>query len=99
MSLNISQGLTWIKTLKSRHEELVTLRNENSASTRRLFGENKEIEKTPVYSIQALDAKICGVAREIRNLDELIKETNASTQIVGYEKDEGVLDIDFGVIA
>ena len=95
--MNISQGLSWIKVLKARHDELVSLRNENSASTRRLFGENKEIDKTPVYSVQALDAKVCELAKEIRKLDEGIKETNATTSIIGYTKNEDVLDIDFGV--
>lgn len=89
--MNISQGLSWIKTLKARHDELVSLRNENSSSTRRLFGENKEIEKTPVYSVKHLDKLITAISREVRKLDEQIKETNATTTIVGYEKNEEVL--------
>ena len=89
--MTISQGLNWIKTLKSRHEELVTLRNENSASTRRLFGEHKEIEKTPVYDVKHLDVLVTSLAREIRKIDEAIKETNVSTQIADYQKNEDVL--------
>ncbi len=88
--MTISQGLSWMKALKQRHQELVGLRNENSQKTDRLFGEQKVITHKPVYDVKKLDKMVNRVAMEVRKLDESIKETNAKTPIEKYEKDETV---------
>lgn len=89
--MTISQGLGWMKVLKQRHQELVSLRNENSQKIDRLFGEQKVITKEPVYDVKKLDKMVNRVAMEIRKLDDSIKETNARTKIEAYEKDEAAL--------
>ena len=91
MPISINAGLSWAKTLKERHKELEGLRNENSKKSTRLFGESKEIVTDPLYNCKALDKLISTLAREIRKLDDAIKDTNAKTDIQGYEKDEAVL--------
>ena len=93
MDITINEGLTWLKTLRERHTELVALRNENSAVTTRRFGVggDKETERKPVYDVKALDKMVTRVAREVQMLEQAIKSTNATTTIVGYSKDEAVL--------
>jgi hypothetical protein len=93
MTISINEGLTWLKTLRERHQELVSLRNENSAVLTRRYGVggDKETEKKPVYDVKALDKLVTRVAREINKLEQAIKVTNATTAITGYEKDEAVL--------
>jgi ATP:corrinoid adenosyltransferase len=89
--MNLSQALRWLKTLKDRHQELLTLRNENSKREKRLWGDNKDIVTEPTYDVKVVDNLITKLAIEIRKLDEAIKETNAETTLIGYEKDEDVL--------
>lgn len=91
--ITINEGLTWLKTLRERHAELVGLRNENSSAVTRRYGVggDKDVTKTPVYDVKALDKLVTGVAREINKLEQAIKVTNATTQVVGYVKDEAVL--------
>jgi hypothetical protein len=93
MNITINEGLTWLKTLRERHTELVGLRNENSANVTRRFGVagDKEQTRTPTYDVKALDKMVTTVAREIQKLEQAIKVTNASTPITGYDKDETVL--------
>jgi hypothetical protein len=93
VTITINEALTWRKTLNDRHTELIGLRNENSAVTTRRFGMggDKEVEKKPTYDVKALDKLITKVAREIQKLDQAIKTTNATTTVVGYEKDDAVL--------
>lgn len=93
MDITINEGLTWLKTLQARHGELLTLRNENSATHTRRFGVggDKETERKPVYDVKALDKLVTQVAREINKLEQAIKSTNASTKIIGYDKDENIL--------
>lgn len=88
--MTISQALTWMKTLRARHQELVQLRNESGATHRRMFGEKEHVEK-PLYNVKALDKLITRLANEVRKLDEAIKDTNAKTEVAGYERDEKVL--------
>lgn len=47
--ITINEGLAWLKTLKKRHEELLTLRNDNAHRERRFYGASadKEIVKEP----------------------------------------------------
>lgn len=92
-TITINEALTWVKTLRERHGELVGLRNENSAAVTRRFGVggDKETTKTPVYDVKALDKLVTRVAREIQKLELAIKVTNATTAVVGYEKNEDVL--------
>ena len=89
--MTIDEGLRWMKTLKARHSELVSLRNENSKSSSRYFGDREVKVEQPVYDVKALDKVINVVAKEIRKLDEAIKSTNATTAIKDYTKDEAAL--------
>jgi hypothetical protein len=92
-TITINEALTWLKTLKERHTELVGLRNENSAAITRRYGVggDKDVTKQPVYDVKALDRMITRVAREIDRLEQAIKVTNATTTVMAYEKDEAVL--------
>ena len=91
MQINISQGLSWLKTLKESHKSYERLRDENSHKSTRLFGESKEIVTNPTYNVKKLNRVVNELAKEIRNLDDLIKTQNAKTVIEGYEKNESVL--------
>ena len=84
-----------MKSLKARHSELVTLRNENSKESSRFFGDREVKIDKPVYDVKNLDKLINGVAKEVRTLDEAIKNTNTKTEIIGYTKNEPA----FGEIA
>lgn len=92
-TVTINEALTWLKTLRERHQELVTLRNENSAKVTRHFGTggDKEHTRSPVYDVKALDKLVTQVAREVQKLEQAIKVTNATTTVTGYDKDEDVL--------
>lgn len=90
--MTIHEGLSWLKVLKERRQELVNLRVENSTSDDRLFGDKKIIHKEPVYSIKAIDKKINALAKEIRILDNAIKSQNAKTEIHNYTPNEDVLE-------
>lgn len=91
--ITINEGLTWLKTLRERHTELLQLRNENSAVSRRYIGAHgdKEIVREPTYDVKGLDKLVTRVAREIQTLEQAIKVTNATTPIVAYQKDDAVL--------
>jgi hypothetical protein len=75
--ITLNEGLAWLKTLKKRHEELVSLRNDNAYRERRFLGSSadRELVKEPVYDIKTLDRTITRVAREIRLLDQAMKAT------------------------
>ncbi len=91
--ITVSEALTWQKVLKTRHNELVGLRNENANRERTYYGQNanKETVKEPLYDVKALDRTITIIARELRILDEAIKRSNAKTKLAGYERDDAVL--------
>jgi hypothetical protein len=91
-TITISEGLSWKKTLETRHGELVGLRNQNSFSERRMYGANADKERiiTPTYDVKALDRLISGLAREIRLLDQAVKKANLSTEL-DYLQDDVVL--------
>jgi len=91
-NLTINEALIWLKTLRTRHTELIALRNENSTRETRYYGANadKQVEKTPVYDIRKLDTLVNGVAKEIRQIEMAIKQANATTNI-GRPADESVL--------
>lgn len=89
--MTISQGLSWMKTLKERHTELVGLRNQNAHREERLFGDKQTVKREPVYDVKKLDKLVNRVAMEIRRLDEAIKDTNGKTEVAGFKKDETVL--------
>jgi hypothetical protein len=91
--ITINEALTWLKTLTERHDELKSLRNENSAvrtSYRGLKGDTPETVR-PVYDVVSLDRLVARVAAEKRKLDAAIKATNARVKVYGYEMDEEVL--------
>lgn len=92
-AITVNEALTWLKTLRQRHDELVALRNENSHETTRRYGMggDKEITKQPTYDVKVLDKMVTRVAKEIRTLDQQIKATNGSTMVVGYVQDDAVL--------
>lgn len=92
-AISISAAISWKKTLQERHDELVGLRNQNSATERRYYGANADklhvVE--PLYDLVALDNAITRIAREIRILDEAVKTTNQSTNVKDYERDDEIL--------
>ena len=91
--ITINEGLAWLKTLKKRHEELISVRNDNAHRERRFYGAaaDREIVKEPVYDVKALDKSVTRVAREIRLLEQALKATNARTAVDGYDQDDAVL--------
>lgn len=91
--LTINEALVWAKTLKERHSELVGLRNENSKRTKHYFGQNADKERVeePLYDVKALDKIVAGLAKEMRVLEQAIKNTNATTKVIGYQQDDAVL--------
>ena len=92
-TITINEGLAWMKTLKARQGELISLRDQNSERHRRYLGANadKEVVREPLYDPKHLDKMIGAVAREIRILDAALKKTNAVTEILGYSQDEAAL--------
>jgi hypothetical protein len=90
-TMTLDEALRWMTTLKARHAELVSLRNENSKDKSRYFGDREVAVEKPVYDVKALDKLVNNVAKEVRRLDEAIKKTNTLTQVVGYEKSEEAL--------
>ena len=88
--ITISEGLGWLKTLKSRHAELVGLRNANAAEVTVDY-QGKQTTRTPAYDARKLDTVISVLAREIRLCDNAIKATNASTEVKEYTMDDDVL--------
>lgn len=92
MKISISNALGWRKSLQERHSELVSLRNQNSAREHRIYGQtDKEKTIEPLYDVIALDKAITVVAREMRKLDEAIKNTNMGTTVADYDRDDAVL--------
>lgn len=91
--ITLDEGLAWLKTLKMRHEELITLRNDNAHRERRFYGAaaDKELIREPVYHVKVLDKAVPRVAREIRLLDQAMKATSARTVVEGYDQDDAVL--------
>jgi len=90
--ITLNEGLAWLKTLKKRHEELITLRNDNAHRERRFYGSaaDRELVKEPVYDVKVLDKAVARVAREIRLLEQAMKAANAKTVIDGYDQDDAV---------
>src|SRR3989442_7692673 len=91
--ITLNEGLAWLKTLKKRHEELITLRNDNAHRERRFYGAtaDKELVREPVYDVKSLDKAVTRVAREIRLLEQAMKATNAKTLVEAYDQDDAVL--------
>ena len=91
--ITLNEGLAWLKTLKKRHEELITLRNDNAHRERRFYGSaaDRELVREPVYDVKVLDKAVTRVAREIRLLEQAMKAANAKTVIDGYDQDDAVL--------
>ena len=90
--ITLSQGLAWMKTLRVRHNELVVLRDRNSAERIRRWGETKEdIVEKPVYDVKELDRIINRIALELRRLDDAMKVTNAKTIVENYKRDDEIL--------
>ena len=91
-NITINEAMSIMKQLKDRHQELIGLRNTNSADKTRYFGANadkNEVIKV-VYDIKKLDKLVNQVAKEIRMLDLAIRATNQSVTVVGYEFSEDV---------
>lgn len=88
--MTINEGLAYMKTLKTRHKELVDLRGENK-SERMYMRESKDYVDKPVYDVRAVDKQAQAVAKEIRLLDSAIKKANAVTDI-DFKTNESVFD-------
>jgi hypothetical protein len=93
MKISVSEALTWQKTLKERHGELVNLRNTNAHRERMFYGQNADKERVvePLYDVRSLDRLVVALAREMRLVDEAIKRSNAATELGGYDRDDAVL--------
>lgn len=91
MTLTISEAITTMKLLQSRHAELVSLRNSNASQRNRMYGNDREVREEVLYDSKALDRLVTGVAREIRLLDMALKRANAATFVAGYDWNEKVL--------
>ena len=91
--ITVSEALTWQKTLKTRHDELIGLRNSNAHRERLYYGANSDKERVtePLYDPKALDRQIGGLARELRLVDEAIKRSNAQTELANYLRDDAIL--------
>lgn len=92
-AITISQALSWRKTLEARHNELVSLRNQNANEETRFYGANVDKERVirPLYDVVALDKLISNLAKEVRNLDEAVKATNAAVNVTGYDRNDDIL--------
>jgi hypothetical protein len=90
--INISQAINWKKTLEARRNELVNLRDQNSASTTRFLGVSaKEVKNDVLYDVKALDKLITKLSTEIRKVDDAIKHANMTYMLPDYEQDDVVL--------
>jgi hypothetical protein len=91
--LTINEALATQKVLRTRHAELVALRDANSHKETRFYGSNADKERVtePTYDVKKLDKLITRVAAETRKLDVAIKAANAATLVPVYEWDENVL--------
>ena len=88
----ISEGINWLKTLQTRHQELIQLRDNNARLiVTRNMALNTSEEQKPTYDAKKLDRRITLLAREIRLCNDGIKRANAVTQVSGYEIQEDVL--------
>ena len=94
-AITLNEGLSWLKTLRARHAELVALRNQNAQTETRFYGADaaRSSEKLPVYDVKKLDVAVARVAKEIRLLDSAIKKQNAITTIDGYDQTEDALGV------
>ena len=90
--ITISEGLGVLKSLKTRHNELMNLRNQNS--TNRMYRDTNEVV-TPEYNFKELDKKVAEIAKEIRVLDRQIKRSNSQTFVPEYEYSDDVMDFSF----
>lgn len=88
--VTISEALGWLKTLKTRHAELVKLRDANAAVVEVDF-QGKSTKRTPTYDARVLDKVIATLSREIRLCDTAIKTTNGQTEVKEYQADDDVL--------
>lgn len=93
MAATINEGLLWLKTLRTRHGELVQLRNSNSQDETRYYGANadKQVEKKPTYDAKKLDKLVTSVAGEIRRVEMAIKSANAATVVASIDIDDAKL--------
>lgn len=89
----ISEGLSWLKILQKRQQELIGLRDGNANLRYAIaFGTRDTQEKIePVYDAKDLDKRVTLLAREIRLCDTAIKRMNARVTLEGYEMDDDVL--------
>lgn len=80
--MNVSKGLTLVKTLKARINSLNDLRDKVSTQDR-FFSSDKQT--TPMYEVSEVDKKIVGLQRLLFELESSIKDSNATTEIVDIE--------------
>lgn len=91
-NITISEGLSWLKTLKKRQDDLIALRNSNSRTVSTGYGDRAAVvTQTPEYDPKKLDKRITLIARDIRLCESAIKKANATTPLQGYTQDDSVL--------
>ncbi len=89
--MTISEGLSWLQTLKTRHQELLSLRNANANTRTMHYGNTPPVQEKPEYDAKKLDKRVTLLAREIRIVGDKIKQANATALLTAYEADEKVL--------
>lgn len=90
--ITINEAIEWLRALNERHKELCALRNSNSATETRHYGQtDRPVVKDPVYDVVKLDVQVATVAKEIRKLRSALHATNAVAHVEGYEMDEAAL--------
>ena len=77
--MTIDEGLRWAKTLKARHSELVSLRNENSKETSRYFGDR--------------EVKIAVVGLGYVGLPLVNRFLESGFQVIGFDIDQRKVDL------
>ena len=85
--MTVSEALTCREMLKKRITELSTLRNSNSKIFTQIM-DSRDRESKPVFDALELDRTVITLEQEMSKLDMSIKDTNAKTSLVGYDKSQ-----------
>src|SRR3990167_9278055 len=76
----INQTLSLLKEVKTRLNELRTLRNQVSTQQTQIYGE-RETTTTPLYDVKEVDKKISMLEKWLFQADAAVKQANATTKI------------------
>lgn len=96
MQITINEGLSWLKTLKTRMSELIKLRDGSAKKTTRKENPydqngNAVLVDEPMYDAKALDRTIAKLAKEVRICESAIKRMNGKTALEGYDQNDEIL--------